>query len=166
MPIDAHLSAAWVMVTGRIDIPFADYGIEQPTSFIVLSIEDHGIMEFQLHFRSGAEPRPNAMPGPWRAGRSMVRHGNARSVGPRVHGVVRWGGPPGAIAHRPEVLLPRVGPAVRQRGGIRPYPPALRAPSKETSTTASRRPGPLPAALELRPGISSVTATAADRRTR
>lgn len=53
VPIDAHLSGDVVTVTGRIDILFADYGIEQPTSFIVLSIEDHGIMEFQLHFRKG-----------------------------------------------------------------------------------------------------------------
>ena len=55
MPIDARLSGSVVTVTGRIDILFADYGIQtkKPTSFIVLSIEDHGIMEFQLHFRKG-----------------------------------------------------------------------------------------------------------------
>lgn len=34
-----------------IDIVFSDDGISQPTSFLVLSIEDHGIMELQLHFR-------------------------------------------------------------------------------------------------------------------
>ena len=42
-----------VTVTGQIEILFADYDIERPTSFVVLSIEDHGIMEFQLHFRKG-----------------------------------------------------------------------------------------------------------------
>ena len=52
-PIEATLAGDVVTVTGRIDILFADYDIEQPTSFIVLSIEDHGIMEFQLHFRKG-----------------------------------------------------------------------------------------------------------------
>ena len=40
-----------VTVTGSIEIAFADYAIEQPTSFIVLSIEDHGTIELQLHFR-------------------------------------------------------------------------------------------------------------------
>jgi polyisoprenoid-binding protein YceI len=53
VPIQAKLTGDVVTVTGSIDILFADYGIEQPTSFLVLSIEDHGIMEFQLHFRHG-----------------------------------------------------------------------------------------------------------------
>ena len=51
IPLEAHLSGDVVTVTGSIDILFADYSIERPTSFFVLSIEDHGIMEFQLHFR-------------------------------------------------------------------------------------------------------------------
>lgn len=53
VPIQAKLSGDVVTVTGSIDIAFADYAIEQPTSFIVLSIEDHGTMELQLHFRRG-----------------------------------------------------------------------------------------------------------------
>lgn len=53
VPIHAELHGDVVTVTGSIEILFADYGIEQPTSFLVLSIEDHGIMEFQLHFRHG-----------------------------------------------------------------------------------------------------------------
>ena len=53
VPLQARLSGDVVTVTGSIEILFADYGIEQPTSFIVLSIEDHGTMEFQLHFRRG-----------------------------------------------------------------------------------------------------------------
>ena len=53
VPIEATLAGDVVTVVGRIDIVFADYDIEPPTSFIVLSIEDHGIMEFQLHFRKG-----------------------------------------------------------------------------------------------------------------
>jgi hypothetical protein len=40
-----------VTVAGSIAIQFADYDIERPTSFAILSIEDHGVMEFQLHFR-------------------------------------------------------------------------------------------------------------------
>jgi polyisoprenoid-binding protein YceI len=53
VPIEARLSGNVVTVSGSIDIAFADYSIERPTSFVVLSIEDHGIMEFQLHFRHG-----------------------------------------------------------------------------------------------------------------
>jgi polyisoprenoid-binding protein YceI len=51
VPIEATLSGDVVTVIGSIEIRFADYGIEQPTSMLVLSIEDHGTMELQLHFR-------------------------------------------------------------------------------------------------------------------
>ena len=51
IPIQARLSGDVVTVAGAIEIQFADYAIDQPTSFLVLSIEDHGTMEFQLHFR-------------------------------------------------------------------------------------------------------------------
>jgi polyisoprenoid-binding protein YceI len=51
VPIQATLAGDVVTVTGQIEILFADYDIDRPTSFLVLSIEDHGIMEFQLHFR-------------------------------------------------------------------------------------------------------------------
>jgi polyisoprenoid-binding protein YceI len=51
VPVTASRSGDVVTITGSIDIAFADYDIGQPTSFLVLSIEDHGIMEFQLHFR-------------------------------------------------------------------------------------------------------------------
>ena len=53
VPIEARLSGDVVTVTGSIEILFADYDIAQPTSFVVLSIEDHGVMELQLHFRRG-----------------------------------------------------------------------------------------------------------------
>jgi len=42
-----------VTVTGSTDIVFADYGISQPNSFMVLSIADHGTMEFQLQLTKG-----------------------------------------------------------------------------------------------------------------
>ena len=51
VPIEARVSDDVVTVAGSIAIQFADYDIERPTSFVVLSIEDHGIVEFQLHFR-------------------------------------------------------------------------------------------------------------------
>jgi polyisoprenoid-binding protein YceI len=53
MPIEARLTGDVVTVTGSLDITFADYAIERPTSFLVLSIEDHGVMEVQLLFRRG-----------------------------------------------------------------------------------------------------------------
>jgi polyisoprenoid-binding protein YceI len=51
VPIEARLSGDVVTVAGSIAIQFGDYGIAQPSSFVVLSVEDHGTVEFQLHFR-------------------------------------------------------------------------------------------------------------------
>jgi polyisoprenoid-binding protein YceI len=51
VPVQASLSGDVVTVTGSIEIAFADYDIDQPTSMLVLSIEDHGTIEFKLHFR-------------------------------------------------------------------------------------------------------------------
>lgn len=51
VPVRAELSGDVVTVTGSLEIQFADYQIQQPVSFAILSIEDHGTMEFQLHFR-------------------------------------------------------------------------------------------------------------------
>jgi polyisoprenoid-binding protein YceI len=51
IPLSAALSGGIVTVTGSIDIQFADYGISPPNSFKVLSVDDHGVMELQLHFR-------------------------------------------------------------------------------------------------------------------
>lgn len=51
VPIEARLSGDVVTVVGSIAIQFADYSVDQPTSFAILSVEDHGTMEFQLHFR-------------------------------------------------------------------------------------------------------------------
>jgi polyisoprenoid-binding protein YceI len=50
MPLQARLSGGVITVTGSIPIIFADYGIERPTSMLVLSIADEGTMEFQIHF--------------------------------------------------------------------------------------------------------------------
>ena len=51
VPIQAHLSGNVVTVVGSLAIQFADYSINPPVSFAILSVEDHGTMEFQLHFR-------------------------------------------------------------------------------------------------------------------
>ena len=50
IPLEAQRNGDVIAVTGQLDIVFADYAIEQPTSFAVLSIEDHGILEVQLFF--------------------------------------------------------------------------------------------------------------------
>jgi polyisoprenoid-binding protein YceI len=51
VPIQAQVAGNVVTVAGSIEIQFADYGITPPSSFVVLSVEDHGTVEFQLHFR-------------------------------------------------------------------------------------------------------------------
>jgi polyisoprenoid-binding protein YceI len=48
IPLEAQRTGDAIAVTGQIDIPFADFDISQPTSFAVLSVEDHGILEVQL----------------------------------------------------------------------------------------------------------------------
>jgi polyisoprenoid-binding protein YceI len=50
IPLEAQRNGDVVAVTGQLDIAFADYDIDQPTSFAVLSVEDHGILEVQLFF--------------------------------------------------------------------------------------------------------------------
>ena len=49
-PLDAQLVDGTVVVTGLLDIVFADYGVELPTAPVVLSLEDNGQIELQLFF--------------------------------------------------------------------------------------------------------------------
>jgi len=53
-PISIDLKATrkggMITITGSMTIVFADFNIQKPTSFIVLSVDDHGVMELQLHF--------------------------------------------------------------------------------------------------------------------
>ena len=37
-----------VVVTGSAPVVFADYDVETPSAPIVLSLDDHGVIEFQL----------------------------------------------------------------------------------------------------------------------
>ena len=46
--LEAQLVQDTVVVVGSLDITFADYGVEVPDAQIVLSVEDHGILELQL----------------------------------------------------------------------------------------------------------------------
>jgi polyisoprenoid-binding protein YceI len=50
IPLKAKLSGNTIVVTGSLDIAFADYGITKPNSFAVLSIADTGTLELQLFF--------------------------------------------------------------------------------------------------------------------
>jgi polyisoprenoid-binding protein YceI len=50
IPVQARLSASTIEVVGSIEIVFADYSITPPTSFIALSVADHGTMELDLFF--------------------------------------------------------------------------------------------------------------------
>jgi polyisoprenoid-binding protein YceI len=53
IPLEAQLVDGVVVVVGSLEIEFADYDIETPRAAIVLSVEDRGIMEFQLAFVRG-----------------------------------------------------------------------------------------------------------------
>jgi hypothetical protein len=37
-----------VVVTGSLDISFSDFDVDVPDSQVVVSVEDHGVMEMQL----------------------------------------------------------------------------------------------------------------------
>ena len=50
IPLEGQRAGGYVVVVGSIEIVFADYGMDTPSAFIVVSIEDFGIMEFQLVF--------------------------------------------------------------------------------------------------------------------
>ena len=53
IPLKARLSGNVIVVGGSLPIAFADYGIDKPNSFKVLSIDDTGTMELQLFFAKG-----------------------------------------------------------------------------------------------------------------
>jgi polyisoprenoid-binding protein YceI len=54
MPIEAQLvDGTTIVVVGSVDVIFSDYGVEVPSSQIVLSVEDHGVLELQLLLTRG-----------------------------------------------------------------------------------------------------------------
>jgi polyisoprenoid-binding protein YceI len=55
-PLEAALRDAVIVVTGSLDVQFADYDIDRPTSGAVLSVEDHGVIELQLFFARDTAP--------------------------------------------------------------------------------------------------------------
>jgi polyisoprenoid-binding protein YceI len=50
VPLEARLSDGVITVAASIPIALADYDIEKPTSFMVLSVAEEATMELQLHF--------------------------------------------------------------------------------------------------------------------
>jgi polyisoprenoid-binding protein YceI len=48
--LEGQLTNGLVVVIGSTEIEFADYEVDTPSAVIVLSIEDRGVMEFQLIF--------------------------------------------------------------------------------------------------------------------
>jgi polyisoprenoid-binding protein YceI len=57
-PLEAALQGDVIVVTGSLDVQFADYEIDRPTSGAVLSVEDHGVVELQLFFTKAATTTP------------------------------------------------------------------------------------------------------------
>ena len=51
VPIDGQLTGDTVVVVGSIEVLFEDYDITRPRAAVVLSVEDRGIMEFQLFLK-------------------------------------------------------------------------------------------------------------------
>ncbi len=48
--IEAQLLGDRILAVGTSDVTFSDYGVTAPTAPIVVSVEDQGVMEFQLFF--------------------------------------------------------------------------------------------------------------------
>lgn len=53
IPLQARLAGGVVTIAGSLPIAFADFGIARPQSMVVLSVEDSGVMELQLHLARG-----------------------------------------------------------------------------------------------------------------
>jgi len=49
-PLEASRTGDVIVVTGSLDVKFADHNINKPTSFKVLSVENHGLIELQLFY--------------------------------------------------------------------------------------------------------------------
>ena len=46
--VEAQLVDGVIVIVGSVDILFSDFGVETPSAPIVLSVDDEGVMEFQL----------------------------------------------------------------------------------------------------------------------
>lgn len=50
IPLQAQVEGDTITVVGSLEIVFTDYGMTPPSSMLVLGIDDHEILELQLHF--------------------------------------------------------------------------------------------------------------------
>ena len=50
IPLEGQRAGGYVVVVGSLEIQFEDYGMRAPSAFVVVSIEDFGLMELQLVF--------------------------------------------------------------------------------------------------------------------
>lgn len=50
LTLEASLVDDVIVAVGSIDVTFTDFGVVMPTAPIVVSVEDHGQIEFQLFF--------------------------------------------------------------------------------------------------------------------
>lgn len=48
IPLEAKLTGNTVVVVGSVELTFSDYGIDAPRAPIVLSVDDHAVLELQL----------------------------------------------------------------------------------------------------------------------
>lgn len=55
--LDARLVDETIVAVGSSRIVFADYGVSVPNSANVISVEDHGVIEFQLYFTADRDDR-------------------------------------------------------------------------------------------------------------
>ena len=51
VPVQAQWTGERIEIVGSVDVALADYDIERPVGFIVLSIADTGTIEMQLLFQ-------------------------------------------------------------------------------------------------------------------
>lgn len=50
VPLQGQRTGDLLAVVGSLEVTFADFGVETPTAPVVVSVDDHGIVEFQLFF--------------------------------------------------------------------------------------------------------------------
>ena len=53
LPLEAQLVDGTIVVVGSLDVTFSDYGVSVPSAPILVSADDHGIVELQLFFTEG-----------------------------------------------------------------------------------------------------------------
>ncbi len=89
--VKGQLQDGRVVIVGSTGIQFADYNMSRPQSLFVVSLDDHGIMEFQLIFAKGAASAST----PLASGTPAGCGGGGFPPGPPPGGTRPAGGGPG-----------------------------------------------------------------------